>query len=78
MYTDPRAVEWFAERTGSTLAEANRVKTELYPAGAMNVGEVVGLDTAIRVGIAYKRIEREPTAEELAKMFDAIWKPGTM
>jgi NitT/TauT family transport system substrate-binding protein len=78
MYENPEAVEWFAEQTESTLDEATRVKEDCYPVGAMVVGDIAGLETSIAVGLEFKRIEREPTAEELSQMFDVVWTPGSM
>lgn len=76
MYQNPKALEWFAESAGSTLAEATRVRNELYPAGHMNVGEILGVDVSVGQGLLYKRLSREPTKEELATFFDPLWKLG--
>jgi NitT/TauT family transport system substrate-binding protein len=76
MYEDPQAIEWFAEGTNSSLAEATRVKENSYPEGHLNVEEITGLETTISQGLAFKRIEREPTEAELAAMFQTIWHRG--
>jgi NitT/TauT family transport system substrate-binding protein len=76
MYQDPKALEWFAENTGATVAEATRVRNSLYPAGHMNVGDVLGIDVSIEQGLLYKRLTREPTKEELAAFLDVPWKPA--
>jgi NitT/TauT family transport system substrate-binding protein len=78
MYKDPRAVEWFAEANGATLEEAKRVREENFPPGVMDVREVVGLDVNVALALEFKRIDRAPTAEETARLFDPVWKPGTM
>lgn len=78
MYANPEAVEWFAEQTESSLEEATRVRENSYPVGAMVVGDVAGLDVSIKAGLEFKRIERAPTPEELAEMFDIVWTPGSM
>ena len=75
MYRDPKAVEWFAEEAQSSLDEARRVKTDMYPEGAMKVGEVAGVDFSVKQGLAFNRLDRAPTAEELAKMFEVVWTP---
>ncbi len=73
MYADPRAVQWFAEGTQSTLAEATRVRDHSYPPGHLNVEDVTGLEVTLRQSLAYKRIERSPTDAELANMFQMVW-----
>ena len=70
------AVEWFAASTGSTLAEATRVRTELYPPGHMDVGDIRNVATSIEQGIRFKRLTRAPTSEELAGFIDVPWKPA--
>ena len=55
MYRDPKAVEWFAEEAQSSLDEARRVKTDMYPEGAMKVGEVAGVDFSVKQGLAFNR-----------------------
>jgi NitT/TauT family transport system substrate-binding protein len=78
MYSDPEAVQWFAEQTGATLAEAERVKRDMYPEGVIAVGEVAGVDASVKMALDFGRIERAPTDEELASMFDIVWQPGAM
>ena len=76
MYRDPKAVEWFAEAAESTVDEARRVRTDMYPAGAMNVGGISGIDVSVKQGLDFKRIDRAPTADELDHMFEAVWTPA--
>jgi NitT/TauT family transport system substrate-binding protein len=74
MYRDPRALEWFAEGTQSTLDEATRVRNNSYPEGHLNVEDITGVDITVKQSLDYKRIDRAPTPQELAGMFDTIWK----
>jgi NitT/TauT family transport system substrate-binding protein len=76
MYQDPRAVQWFAEATQSTIDEATRVRDHSYPAGHLNVEDITGIDVTVAQSLAYKRIERAPTAQETAGMFQNIWHRG--
>jgi NitT/TauT family transport system substrate-binding protein len=73
MYADPKALEWFAEGTKSTLAEATRVRDHSYPPGHLNVEAITGVDVTIRQSLDNKRIDRAPTADEIAAMFQTIW-----
>jgi NitT/TauT family transport system substrate-binding protein len=75
MYSDPEAIRWFAEGTGTTIEEAARVREQSYPDGIINVGEILGLEHSIKQALDFDRIDRAPTDEELAKMFDIVWSP---
>lgn len=78
MYSDPQAVRWFAEQTGATLDEAERVKRDMYPEGVITVGEIAGVEVSVRMALDFDRIDRVPTEDELADMFDIVWQPGSM
>ena len=73
MYNDPLAVQWFAEETGSTVAEAQRVRDQSYPEGILQVGPIQGIDFSVQQALQFKRIQRTPTEQELANMFDIVW-----
>jgi NitT/TauT family transport system substrate-binding protein len=78
MYSDPKAIEWFAEATQASIEDAKRVREFSYPAGSLAIEDVTGIDVTVKQLIDYKRIDRAPTAEELSNMFDIVWKrpPG--
>ena len=78
MYSDPQAVQWFAEGTETTFEEAERVREQSYPERALQVGEVAGLEFSIQQGLEFNRIDRAPTAEEIGRAFDTVWSPGSM
>ncbi|MFO1184564.1 MAG: ABC transporter substrate-binding protein [Bauldia sp.] len=75
MYRDPGARQWFADANHASLADANRVIDEMYPPGAMRLGEVGGIDLSVAQGLQFKRIERTPSAAELGRMFQIVWRP---
>jgi NitT/TauT family transport system substrate-binding protein len=77
MYSHPQAIEWFAEATQSSVAEATRVEEHSYPQGSLSVEDITGLDVQVRQGLEYKRIERAPTADELGRFFQTIWHRPT-
>jgi NitT/TauT family transport system substrate-binding protein len=77
MYSDPQAIQWFAEGTGTTVEEAARVREQSYPDGVIHVGEILGVEYSIKQGLDFDRIDRAPTDEELAKMFDIVWSPSS-
>lgn len=72
MYADPTAFQWLAERLQTSVEEAERTVGRLYPAEAMQLGPVRGLDRSIAQAIAFKRIPEAPTPEQVARMFDII------
>jgi hypothetical protein len=49
----------------------------MYPREAMILGSVTGVDVSLAQGLAFKRIEHAPSGEQLEKMFDIVWTPGT-
>jgi NitT/TauT family transport system substrate-binding protein len=77
MYQDARAMDWYAEVNHASLDAARKVVKEMYPREAMILGSVDGVDVSLAQGLAFKRIEHAPSAEQLEKMFDIIWTPGT-
>jgi NitT/TauT family transport system substrate-binding protein len=77
MYSGPEAVRWFAESTGTTVEEAARVREQSYPDGVLQVGEIRGVEYSIQQGLDFDRIDRAPTEEELANMFDIVWSPSS-
>lgn len=78
MYDDPQALEWYAEKTGTSIDEVSALIEHHYPPGAMRVGEVAGIDVTVEQGLTFNRIERAPTDEELHTMFELVWRPGMM
>lgn len=77
MYEDPRAFEWYAEKTGTSVAEVERLIERHYPKGPMRVGNVTGIDVTVDQGLEFGRIERAPTKAEIDEMFEVVWKPGS-
>jgi NitT/TauT family transport system substrate-binding protein len=70
MYRDPEALQWFADKNGTTLAEAKRVVGMIYPASALRLGPVHHLDQTIAQSVEFKRIPQAPTAAQIDEMFD--------
>lgn len=76
MYRDPAAMQHYAEMNRAKLEDARRVVEQMYPARAMQVGDVGGVEISIAQGLEFKRIAQRPTAEQLAGAFDTVWKPA--
>jgi NitT/TauT family transport system substrate-binding protein len=77
MYQDARAMDWYAEANHAPLEAASKVVKEMYPREAMILGSVDGVDVSLAQGLAFKRIEHAPREDQLEKMFDIVWTPGT-
>jgi NitT/TauT family transport system substrate-binding protein len=77
MYKDPVARQWYADDNKAPLAAAGAVVDAMYPEASMQVGDIDNIDVSIAQGIQFKRIDRQPTEDELKRMFDVVWKPGT-
>ena len=70
MYQDADALQWFADRMKTSLAEAKRVVAAIYPQSALRLGPVRLLEQSIAQAVEFKRIPQAPTAEQIAAMFD--------
>jgi NitT/TauT family transport system substrate-binding protein len=76
MYRDAGALQRYAEMNHASLEDAKKVVDQMYPASALRIGKVTGIDTSVTQGLQFKRISRPPTAEEIAAAFDIVWQPG--
>ena len=75
-YTDPKAIEWFAEGLHVDLATAKRTREQFYPRAAMEPGEIRGLDMTLRQAIDLKRAPPQTTVEQARMMIDLLPTSG--
>jgi len=61
-----------ASRPAARSTTCGRVKADMYPQGAIDVGAVA----RIAQGPAFKRLEQVPTADGLKGMLAMVWTPG--
>ena len=73
-YTDPRAIEWYAEGMGIDVTLARSVRDRFYAASAMQPDVMKGLDATLRDMIADKRVPAATTVEQLTPAIDLL--PG--
>jgi len=73
-YQNPRAVEIFAQNMKLTLAIARKAVDEFYPKEGLQIGEIKGLDLTLQDALEYKYISGPKTAQEIAGLFDILYK----
>ena len=71
-YSDPRAVEWFAEGLNIDRALAQRVRDTYYPAAAMQPDVIKGLDATLRDMLDQKRVPPGTTVEQFKPAIDVL------
>jgi NitT/TauT family transport system substrate-binding protein len=69
MYSDPAALEAYAEFAKTTPERTREVRDVYYPRDHLAVDFIKGLDTAMIDGIAFRTIARPLTAEQLDRLF---------
>ena len=73
-YSDPKAIEWYAEGMGIDTTLARQVRDTYYPAPAMQDDVMKGLDATLRDMIAEKRVPAGTTVDQLKPAIDLL--PG--
>ena len=74
-YQDPRAVEIFAQNMKLALPIARKAVDEFYPKAGLQIGEIKGLDLTLKDALDYKYIPAPKTAQEIAGLFEILYKP---
>jgi NitT/TauT family transport system substrate-binding protein len=74
-YTNPQAIEIFAKNMKVTTDIAKKSVDEFYPKSAMQIGEIRDLDRSLKDALDYKFIPSPKTANDVAGLFDIVYKP---
>lgn len=74
-YTNPKAIEIFARNMKVTPEIAKKAVDEFYPKSAMQIGEIRDLDRSLNDALQYKFISSPKTAQDVAGLFDIVYKP---
>lgn len=77
-YEGRDAFRMYAADRSIPVEEVVRLIPKLYLKSAFGVAPVKGIERSVEQGLRFKRIARQPTADELANMFDMIWTPGKL
>jgi NitT/TauT family transport system substrate-binding protein len=75
-YTNPRAIEIFAQNMKVTRDIAQKAVDEYYPKSAMQIGEVRDLQRSLQDALDYKFITAPKTPNDIAGLFDTVYKRG--
>lgn len=75
-YENPRAIEIFAENMKLPPDIAKKAVSEFYPKAGLQIGEIKGLDLTLQDALDYKYIPAAKTAQDIAPLFDIVYKPG--
>jgi len=75
-YRDPRAIEIFAKNMKLTDAIAKKAVAEFYPKEGLQIGEIKGLDLTLQDALENKYIAAARTPEDIAGLFDIVYKPA--
>jgi NitT/TauT family transport system substrate-binding protein len=68
MYSDPKAIEFYAKYAGITPAMAQTVRDKFYPKAMLQLDKIEGLDEQMQDAIAFKYIPQVLTAEQLGEL----------
>lgn len=74
-YQDPRAIEIFAQNMKLTLPIAKKAVDEFYPKAGLQIGEIKGLDLTLKDALDYKYIPAPKSAQDVAGLFEILYKP---
>jgi NitT/TauT family transport system substrate-binding protein len=75
MYQDDRAIQWFAEGAGVTPDQARRARDQFFPKSALRIGEVHGLDLAMKQAIDFKRMAEPLSPEQIKNLMEIVYTP---
>ena len=74
-YTNPKAIEMFAQNMKVTPDIAKKAVTEFYPKTAMQIGEIRDLERSLKDALDYKFISSPKTPKDIAGLIDIVYKP---
>ncbi len=74
-YTNPKAIEMFAQAMKVSPAIAKKAVDQYYPKAAMQIGEIRDLDRSLKDALDYKFISAPKTAADVAGLIDIVYKP---
>jgi hypothetical protein len=65
MYSDPRALDMYADCRKTSVANARRMRREFFPKSALEPDAVKGLDALMVEGVNFKYFAKPLTADEV-------------
>lgn len=76
-YSDPRAIDNYAEIAKVPRALAQQTRDEFFPKQALQLSEVKGLDVTLKQALEFKYISAPMTVVQAQGMLDILYKPDT-
>ena len=73
--TNPRAIDYFAEFAKAPRDIAGTAVKEFFPSEALQIGEIRDLDRTLRDALQYKFTTSQLTQQDVAGLFDILYKP---
>jgi NitT/TauT family transport system substrate-binding protein len=74
-YSDPHAIDNYAEIAKVPRALAQQTRDEFFPKQALQLSEVKGLDVTLKQALEFKYITTPMTVTEAQGMLDILYKP---
>jgi NitT/TauT family transport system substrate-binding protein len=74
-YTNPKAIDMFAQNMKVSRDIAQKAVDEFYPKSAMQIAEVRDLERSLKDALDYKFITAPKTPQDIAGLFDIVYKP---
>jgi NitT/TauT family transport system substrate-binding protein len=74
-YTNPRAIDIFAQNMKVSREVAKKAVDEFYPKSAMQIGEIRDLERSLKDALDYKFIASAKTPKDIEGLFDIVYKP---
>ena len=71
-YSDPKAIEYFAEIAGVSRELAQQTRDQFYPKAAMQPFEIRGLQQTLDQSLEFKFIAKPMKPEEISGLFDIL------
>jgi NitT/TauT family transport system substrate-binding protein len=75
-YTNPKAIDYFAEFAKVSHDIAKQAVDEFYPQSALQVGEIRGVEMTLKDALQYKFINAAMTPKDVEPLFDILYKPA--
>jgi NitT/TauT family transport system substrate-binding protein len=75
-YSNPKAIDYFAEFAKVPHDIAKRAVDEFYPKEATQIGEIRGIEMTLRDALQYKFTTTQLTPKDVEPLFDIVYKPA--
>jgi NitT/TauT family transport system substrate-binding protein len=75
-YTNPKAIDIFAQNMRVSRDIAQKAVEEFYPKSAMQIAEVRDLERSLKDALDFKFIASPKTPRDIAGLFDIVYKPS--